>query len=223
VGSTKNDWVGSIVTALTNGSYVVSSTIWNNGAATHAGATTRCSGTLGCIGTVSASNSLVGSTVNDQIGSAGVTVLPNGNYVVSSSNWDNGAAEDVGAVTWCSGTVSCTGAVSASNSLVSSTVVDLVGNLDVTALTNGNYVVGSSNWHNGAASGVGAVTRCSGTAGCTGVVSVSNSLVGSTTNDHIGYSVTALTNGNYVVGSSAWDNGAATDVGAAKWCSGKLG
>ncbi len=56
-----------------------------------------------------------------------MTALTNGNYVVSSPYWDNGAATDAGAVTWCSGTTGCTGAVSASNSLVGSTANDQVG------------------------------------------------------------------------------------------------
>ncbi len=43
----------------------------------------------------------------------GVTALSNGNYVVRSPYWDNGAATDAGAVTWGSGTTGCTGAVSA--------------------------------------------------------------------------------------------------------------
>ncbi len=88
---------------------------------------TWCSGTAGCTGAVSASNSLVGSTANDSVGASNGTALPNGNYVVLSPNWDNGAATDAGAVTWCSGTAGCTGAVSASNSLVGSTANDQVG------------------------------------------------------------------------------------------------
>ena len=73
------------MTALTNGNYVVRSPDWNNGAATEAGAVTWGSGTTGVSGVVSAANSLVGSTVNDLVGStSGVTALTNGNYVVSS-------------------------------------------------------------------------------------------------------------------------------------------
>ena len=47
-------------------------------------------------------------------------VLANGNYVVRSPYWDNGAAADAGAVTWGDGTSGVTGAVSAANSLVGS-------------------------------------------------------------------------------------------------------
>ena len=48
-------------------------------------------GRRGITGAVSAANSLVGSTAGDQVGYDGVTALSNGNYVVSSPDWDNGA------------------------------------------------------------------------------------------------------------------------------------
>ncbi len=82
----------------------------------------------------------------------------------------------------------------------------------MTALSNGNYVVSSPDWTNGAAANAGAVTWGSGMAGVSGPVSAANSLVGSTANDGVGgefNGVTALTNGNYVVSSPAWTNGAA--------------
>jgi hypothetical protein len=225
VGSTADDQVGEGgVTALTNGNYVVNSRRWDNGATANVGAATWGNGTVGVKGTISAANSLVGSTAGDSIGASLVMALTNGNYVVSSPDWDNGAATNVGAVTWGSGTAGVKGVVSAANSLVGSTVGDSIGFGLVLALTNGNYVVRSPNWNNGAATNAGAVTWGSGTAGIKGVVSAANSLVGSTANDMVGRGdVTALTNGNYVVTSPDWDNGAATNAGAATWGSGTSG
>ena len=55
------------------------------------------------------------------------------------------------------------------------------------------------------------------------MVSPTNPLVGSTANDFVGSSITALRNGNYVVGSSNRDNGAATNAGAATFGSGTTG
>jgi hypothetical protein len=152
VGSTANDLVGrgntntSKVTALTNGNYVVGSPLWDSGGLVDVGAVTWGSGTSGVTGAVSAANSLVGSTASDQVGVTGVTALTNGNYVVTSHLWDNGAIADVGAVTWGNGTSGVTGAVSAANSLIGSTLADEVGINGVTALTNGNYVVCSRFW-----------------------------------------------------------------------------
>ena len=166
-----------------------------------------------------------GTTSGDSIGNISVVVLSNGNYVVHSSNWDNGVAIDAGAVTWGSGTTGISGAITASNSLVGTTSLDRIGLFGVTVLSNGNYVVRSSAWNNGVAIGAGAVTWGSGTTGVRGAVSASNSLVGTTTFDQIGgFGVTALSNGNYVVRSAYWSSGAtATNVGAVTWGNGTTG
>ncbi|MFO0105684.1 MAG: filamentous hemagglutinin N-terminal domain-containing protein [Burkholderiales bacterium] len=147
-GSTANDQVGSGgITALTNGNYVVRTANWGQGGTrTNLGAVTWGSGTAGISGAVSAANSLVGSTDNDGVGNGGITALTNGNYVVRSSAWDNGAIANAGAVTWGSGTAGVSGAVSATNSLVGSKIDDNVGSGGITALTNGNYVVRSPNF-----------------------------------------------------------------------------
>lgn len=221
VGTTLGDGVGISVTALTNGNYVVSSRYWNNGSAAQAGAATWGNGTSGLIGTVSTSNSLVGTTTGDQVG-VGITALSNGNYVVTSSNWNNGSAAQAGAATWGNGATGLSGSVSSSNSLVGTTTNDQVG-VSVTALTNGNYVVASRHWNIGATLEAGAATWANGSTGLSGPVSSLNSLVGITANDQVGTSVTALSNGNYVVASPHWSNGAMSLAGAATWGSGTSG
>lgn len=60
----------------------------------------------------------------------GITVLSNGNYVVSTYQWSNYA----GAATWGNGTAGVTGTVSSGNSLVGSSAYDYVG-LKITALS----------------------------------------------------------------------------------------
>ncbi len=165
---------------------------------------------------------LRGSTAGDRVGSGGVVVLTNGNFVVISPAWDNGATVDAGAVTWLSGVTGTTATVSNLNSLVGSSAGDAVGSNGVTALTNGNYVVSSPDW-NPIPGGPGAVTWGNGAAGTVGAVSASNSLVYFGNSDKVGYpSVTPLTNGNYVVVSPYWD-GAVFDVGAVIWGNGAGG
>jgi hypothetical protein len=222
-GTTTGDNIGNDgVVVLSNGNYVVRSSLWDNGAAVDAGAVTWGNGTTGTTGAVTSANSLVGTNSGDNIG--GVTVLSNGNYVVRSLVWDNGAAVDAGAVTWGSGTTGTTGAVTSANSLVGTTTGDNIGNYDVFVLSNGNYVVRSSLWDNGAAVDAGAVTWGNGTTGIKGVVTGANSLVGTASRDYIGiYGVFELSNGNYVVSSSIWDNGAAVDAGAVTWGNGTTG
>ena len=192
------------VTVLSNGNFVVTSLYWHNGAsagagaAANAGAVTWGSSVTGVSGEVSAANSLVGATANDQVGYDGVTALNNGNYVVASPYWQNGTATHAGAVTWGNGATGVSGVVSAANSLVGSTANDHVGYFFIMALNNGNYVVVSPDWNNNA----GAVTWGNGATGVKGVVSVDNSLVGSSASDHVGYYfISALNNGNYVVAS----------------------
>ena len=241
-GSRENDRIGypdllsafggftAGIFVLSNGNFLVRTPFWNNGR----GAVTFVNGKTGLSGVVSASNSLVGAAPGaggdgDHVGRGytGVTELSNGNYVVTSVDWDDGAIKDVGAVTLCDGEKGTSGVVSKSNSLVGSAKEDRVGLGGITVLSNGNYVVKSYEWRNPGDStnydGRGAATFVNGVTGLTGAVSASNSLVGSVGGDSVGLFITALTNGNYVVGSYQWNNGGAADVGAATFGSGTSG
>lgn len=211
-------------TELANGNYVLVNPNWDNGAAVDAGAVTWGSGTSGVTGVVSASNSLVGGQANDLVGIGRVTALGNGNYVVTSSDWSNGVATGAGAVTFGNGIHGTTGVVSAANSIIGTQANDHIGERGIFELTNGNYVIVSPDWHNGAISGAGAVTWGSGTIGINGEVSIGNSLVGSHVDDHVGVDgVTALANGNFVFRSSSWSDGVVSDVSAVTWANGSLG
>jgi filamentous hemagglutinin family protein len=219
VGIQTGDQIGSGgVTALTNGNYVVSSPLWDNGTIQDVGAVTWVDAINGLTtGSVTENNSIIGSQEQDQIGSGGVTALTNGNYVISSPNWNN----DWGAVTWRDGTLQ-TGneQVNTINSLIGSTAGDQIGNgvpgfpariEGVIALANGDYIVNSPDWNNNQ----GAVTWGDGTIGTIGVVDDTNSLVGTpASSDRIGSGgVTALRNGNYVISSPEWNN----NRGAVTW------
>ena len=225
VGTKNGDGIGyDGVTALSNSNYVVASSYWNNGVIQWAGAATWANGNTGLTGVVSTSNSLVGTTAHDFVGAGGITPLSNGNYVVDSYFWNNGAATNAGAVTWISGNRGMAGAVSANNSLVGTSAYSFVGGGVIVELSNGNFVVRSRNWNNGSATSVGAVTWVNGSTGLTGPVSANNSLIGSTANDEVGGSgAIALNNGNYVVASPRWNNGASTQAGAVTWADGNIG
>lgn len=227
-GSTAADQVGLDgadpgVIVLPNGNYLVRTQNWDNGALVNVGALTYCNSVTGCDGVVSAANSLVGTTANDFVGIS-VKVLSTGHYVSIQQVWDNplGGIVNTGAVTFCSGSSGCTGPVSGSNSLIGARTEDRVGAF--LPLSNGNYVVATRNWDNPSPSlrtDAGAVSWCSGTSGCQGPVSSGNSLIGSTANDRVGDLVAALGDGSYVVGSGGWDkpSPALVDAGAATWCS----
>lgn len=204
VANPGDGFISSIVLALTNGNYVVTCPNWTNAGIPNAGAVTLCDGSMGTIATISPSNSLVGTGVNQLVGS-GAIALPNGNYVVGTTFWNSSR----GAVTWGNGITGVVGPVSISNSLIGTDTSDALGSGGMQALSNGNYVVSSSSW-NGQR---GAVTLCNGTTGLTGEVSATNSLVGTTSGDRVGKdNAVALPNGNYVARSTDWNNnrGAAT-------------
>jgi hypothetical protein len=222
-GTSGNDYVGIEVYALTNGNYVVVSPLWRNGAVATVGAVTWANGATGTTGPVTTANSLYGTTADDRIGWGGFLALTNGNYVVGSYFWDNGAIVNAGAVIWGNGNGGTVGAVSTANSLYGTQANDRIGSggfPGLIALTNGHYVIGSPDWDNGAIVNAGAVTWGDGNGGTVGAVSTSNSLYGTTANDEIGEEIRPLTNGNYVVGSHLWDNGASANVGAITWRNG---
>jgi hypothetical protein len=205
VGSNTGDIVGADpIIQLTNGNYLVQSSYWNS----RRGAVTWGNGLTGVRGVISESNSLVGTNPNDRVGT--ITLLSNGNYVVSSSYGTRGA------VTWGSGRAGVAGTVSAANSLVGSGPGDFVGGPGVTDIGNGNYVVISPNWN----SQRGAVTWCDGITGLRGAVSAANSLVGSSPNDRVGYyGVIPLNNRNVLVWSPFWNS----NRGSVTWLSGTTG
>jgi len=224
VGSTAGDFVGDTV-ALSNGNYVVISTVWDNGAVVNAGASTWGNGSTGTTGVVSTSNSLFGTAFDQQIGRGGAQALANGNYVVSSPNWYPTGLSGVGAVTWVNGSTGRVGAVSAANSLVGSSNWDAVGSaflsqgrLAVLPLSNGNYVITSPLWDNGVLTNAGAVTWGNGSSGSAGIISAANSLVGST-NELVGWNLDVLNNGHYVTSTPLWNNLA----GAVTWGNGNGG
>ncbi len=227
-GSTANDMVTIFsfpqITVLANGDFVVSNPTWDGPGAVNAGAATLCNAVTGCSGTISSANSLVGSFIDDVIGSRGVAALTNGNYVVGSHGWANGILSNAGAATFCNGNSGCVGPVSIANSLVGDDPIDTIAGNGITPLPNGNYVVKSPAWTNNPNMSVGAATFCSGTTGCTGLVSQANSLVGSIEGRVVGSAVTALSNGNYLVRSGEWDSvPTASPKGAVTFCSGTTG
>ena len=208
------------VIALTNGNYVSYNDDMPVGTRARAGAVTWGNGATGSVGTISAANSLIGGTDNDGVGSGRVTPLTNGNYVVASPDVDAGGRVDSGAATWGNGTTGTAGLVTTARSLIGATAGAFIASDGVVALANGNYVVASSEWANGAIAAAGAVTWGDGAVGSSATVSAANSLVGTHIDDRVGWWVVPLTNGNYLSVTELWDNGAVADVGAVTWRSG---
>ena len=179
-------------------------------------------------GPVTTTNSLHGTTADDQVGidltgpagdlPVGPTALTNGNYVVTSPNWDNGTITDAGAVTWADGTTGLTGPVTTTNSLHGTTEHEKVGRVcffadapecvygegGVTALTNGGYALATPIWPRPESPGFdvpnvpGAVTYGPASGGVTGAISSANSVIG-TPPGLLSRPDPAVTSGNAIV------------------------
>ncbi len=159
----------------------------------------------------------------------GVTVLDDGNYLVTSTTTGGGK----GSVTFGGGSAGSTGTLGSSNSLIGSGTGDSIGSGGILQLSGGRYVVNSPNWDGDGATDAGAVTWGSAT-GIVGVLSAANSLVGSTAYDRVGsggvIGVGAKdANGrfdNALVLSPYWGSGSAlstTGKGAVSWINGVTG
>jgi filamentous hemagglutinin family protein len=206
VGKYAGDGVGSAGSVLDpfTGYYLVTTSNYNGGA----GAVTWNSNVGGTVGVIDATNSLVGSSVSDNVGSGGAVILYNGDYVVLSPNWDG----TKGAVTWGSSVGGVSGTVGAGNSLVGGTAGDKVGSAGIFQLSNNaNYLVLSPDW----GGGKGAITNLSSSAATSGIVTAANSLVGGFTGDGVGAanSITDPFGGYYLVTTLNYNGGA----GAVTW------
>lgn len=196
-GDQANDRVGfGGITSLSNSGgvdYLIRSPFWHGSA----GAVTWVdSAGNGITGVVGASNSLVGSSAGDAVGTHISTIFNGGiyDYVVISPDWGGGK----GAVTFAKGDAGIAGEINSANSLVGSQAGDKVGSngfsSGLTSLSSGHYVIRSKDWNSGA----GAVTFMNRASGVTGEVSAANSLVGGSASDQVG-------SGGV---QSIWDNGA---------------
>lgn len=143
-GSTPGDFVGTDITVLSNGHYVVHSPDWNldtgNLVIANVGAMTWVNGFTGVIagtssgaGFVSLLNSLTGNVSGSRVGSGGVVELSNGNYLVLSPQWtDIGSSPEKGAVTYAlgdSGSIPQFGGPDQPIDLVPAAVVDATNSL----------------------------------------------------------------------------------------------
>ncbi len=236
VGPTGSGRFGAGVYVLPNGNFVVTDPHYSPGTQVNIGAVYLYDGD-----THQLIVRLFGATNNDGVGSGGVKILADGSFVVVSPRWNNGTATMAGAVTWMPAT-GCANpspgcadvTVSPTNSLVGSHTHDYLGGTYsageevhylttlpyITPISGGAYLVTSMYWD----SQKGAVTYCASGQTCVGVVSSTNSLVGATgtggsgVGDFVGFSVTLVPGGGYIVSIPYWTNGSAVYAGAVTPC-----
>ncbi len=217
-GTNSNDRVGSNIAVLQGGQYAVGSEFWRAGR----GAVTLSVGASRLTGRVSATNSLVGSAPGDHVGE-GLTVLSNGNLVVTSPKWGGSFGEQFGAVSFISAAAPLVGPISTANSLYSVESSFFEPAFRVTPLRNGNFVISCADCTIGGRREAGVVVFASGAMGITGPITTTNSLHGVRDFDFVGREVLALSDGNYVVLSPDASRNTLQNVGAATFGDGQTG
>ena len=90
---------------------------------------------------------------------ANIVVLPNGNIIVVDASYGTANSPNDGQVYLLNG---------ATLAVISTLKGGAAGSGGITVLSNGNFVISSPNWGNGAATGLGAVTWGSATTGVDG-------------------------------------------------------
>jgi hypothetical protein len=177
VGSQLGDAIGTRVIALAGGHYVSASATWDLGAVVDVGAASFGNGNGGSIGAVTAANSLVGSTALDGVGQS-LLALSNGNYLVGSPGWSDGARPAIGAITWATGSSAISGAVAAGNSMLGTTSNDRIGQAGTIALPDGRALLLSSLYDNGAIADAGAVSLLDGASALPSALDPALSVIG---------------------------------------------
>lgn len=218
-GSTQGDRVGWVVVPLGDSGFLAQTSEWHHAGVANAGAVTRCLPVSACVGlVVDAENSLVGSTIGDNVGSTPPVILANGDYVVAAPHWDFEVIADAGAVIRCPMVGDpCHSQIEEEDALIGAQSGDRLGSAGVVAAGNG-YIVASPYVDFGANADAGAVTFCE--TSCIGAPSGANSLMSGTASDALGAGgVKVVGNGAaYVVVSHNWNNAAVVKAGAVTYC-----
>jgi len=213
VGDVEDDQIGSGgITELANGNFVISSPFDDAGGLIDAGSVKIINGETG----VQIGGSIVGDTQFDQLGSAGITALVNGNYAIASPNDEVNGVFQVGSVILFNGETG----VQIGSSIVGDAPSDRLGSAGITALANGNCVITSPYDDVGGIIDAGSIKLINGATG----VQIGSSIVGETDSDQLGLSgTTALLNSNFVITSPFDDVNGVNNSGSARLVNGTSG
>ena len=210
---------GNEIAVLDDGSYVVSSSMWDDGEIRDVGVAVHCPAVDGCIGRAEDNVALRGRQAGDYVGYR-VVPIPGGNYVVISPYWRNDERVAVGAATYRNGQSSESTEVTFTNSTHGSRHWDFQS-AQVQPLSNGSWVLTLPTWDTSTQEDVGAVAWRRGGSDGHGAIAPENALTGSRLNDGRYLWTLALSNGHYVAGFPFWDDTSGVvevaDAGAVIW------
>jgi hypothetical protein len=175
VGDQANDYLGySKVFSLSNGNYVIGSGYDDVNGVSNAGSVMLMNGTTGAqIG-----STIAGDQANDYLPytyGAGVFDLGNNNFVISSEYDDVAGVTNAGSVILINGT---TGAVIAT--LAGDTTSDKFGDQSILVLSNGNFIVLSTDEDEGGITDSGTLKTFNGTTGA----QIGSTISGAASNDY---------------------------------------
>jgi len=152
-------------------------------------------------------NTLAGDMTGDQLGTDGITVLSNNNYVVASRLDDEGGIVNAGSVRLVDGN----SGAQIGSTLAGDTTGDLLGSGSITVLANNNYVIASPYDNEGGIMDVGIVILMDGSTG----LKLGNTLAGDVAGDSLSSNgIIALSNNNFVISSPYDDVGSIVDAGS---------
>ena len=154
---------------------------------------------------------VLGDQQGDQLGFSGVTALTNNNYVIRSERDEVNGDSSAGSVRLISGTTG----KQIGTELVGDDFNDRLGNIDISPLTNGNYVVPAPKDDVNGINNAGSVRLMNGATG----VQI-GSLLGKVSLDFITPGITALANSNYVVILPFDDANGTADTGSVRLMNG---
>ncbi|WP_419811998.1 hypothetical protein [Bacterioplanoides sp.] len=194
VGDANNDQIGGDITVLPGGNYVIASASDNENGLEDVGSVRLINGETGQpIG-----QPLAGDNIGDSLGSRGVRVLNNGNYVVASHLDDENSVTDSGSVRLINGRTG----EQIGEAFVGDNQDDRIGFTGVAAFSNNNYLVSSQTDTVNGVTFAGSVQLFNGATGET----IGTLKAGESATDQLGRSgIVELNSGNYVV-ISFFDN-----------------
>jgi hypothetical protein len=195
------------VFALSNGNFLISSTVDDIGGIDDVGSVKLVNGTTGVV-----IASIEGDQLGDNLGSGGIAVLNNGNFVISSWRDDIGSLVNGGSVKLVDGT---TGAIIVS--IEGDQDLDYYGTKPAVVLSNGNFVIALPNDDVGGLVDAGSVKVVDGV---TGAILVS--VDGDQASDFLGYNgildglSAGSVDGSFAIFSEFDDDGLMSNAGSIK-------
>jgi len=200
------------ITVIGNNNFIIASSYDDEGGINNAGSVRLIDGNTGTqIGAT-----LAGDNASDTLGSDGIIVLSNNNFVIASSDDDIGGVTDAGSVRLIDGSTG----VQIGATLAGDVANDQLGSSGITALGNNNFVISSFVDDEGGVTDAGSVRLVNGSTG----MQIGATLAGDKTFDGLSKSgVTALSNNNFVIASAFDDNGGIVNAGSVQLIDGNTG